>query len=37
MTFDPPPKGMLPYMGVTIDGTHLGPDCGAEKAQGEAK
>ena len=37
MTFDPPPKGMLPYMGVTIDGTYLGPDCGAEKAQGEAK
>lgn len=37
MTFDPPPKGMLPHMGVTIDGKYLGPDCGAEKAQGEAK
>jgi hypothetical protein len=37
MTFDPPPKGMLPYMGVTIDGKYLGPDCGAEKAPGEAK
>jgi hypothetical protein len=32
MTFDPPPKGMLPHMGVTIDGKYLGPDCGAEKA-----
>jgi uncharacterized protein DUF3617 len=37
MTFDPPPKGMLPYMGVTIDGKYLGPDCEAEKAPGEAK
>ena len=37
MTFDPPPKGMLPYMGVTIDGKYLGPDCGAEKMPNEAK
>ena len=37
MTFDPPPKGMMPHIGVTIDGKYLGPDCGAEKAPGEAK
>ena len=36
MTFDPPPKGMMPQIGVTIDGKYLGPDCGAEKAP-EAK
>jgi hypothetical protein len=27
----------LPYMGVTIDGKYLGPDCGAEKTPSEAK
>ncbi len=27
MTFDPPPQGMPPHMGVTIDGKYLGPDC----------
>ena len=32
MTFDPPPKGMLPHMGVTIEGKYLGPNCGSEKA-----
>lgn len=37
MTFDPPPQGMPPHMGVTIDGKYLGPDCGAEKAPSEAK
>ena len=37
MTFDPPPKGMMPHIGVTIDGKYLGPDCGAEKTPGEAK
>jgi hypothetical protein len=37
MTFDPPPKGMLPHMGVTIDGKYLGPDCAAAKTPGEAK
>lgn len=33
MTFDPPPQGMLPHVGVTIDGKYLGPDCGAEKGK----
>ena len=37
MTFDPPPKGMMPHIGVTIDGKYLGPDCGAEKTPGEAQ
>jgi hypothetical protein len=36
ITFDPPPQGMLPHMGVSIDGKYLGPDCGAENAPGEA-
>ena len=27
MTFDPPPPGMSPRIGVTIDGKYLGPDC----------
>ena len=36
MTFDPPPKGMMPQISVTIDGKYLGPDCGAEKTP-EAK
>ena len=36
MTFDPPPKGMMAHMGVTIDRKYLGPDCGAERAP-EAK
>ena len=26
MTFDPPPKGMMPQISVTIDGKYLGPD-----------
>ena len=37
MTFDPPPKGMMPHIGVTIDGKYLGPDCGADKTPGEAQ
>ena len=37
MTFDPPPQGMMPHIGVTIDGKYLGPDCGADKASGEAR
>ena len=32
MTFDPPPEGMPPHMGVTIDGKYLGPNCGAAKS-----
>ena len=36
MTFDPPPKGMMPQISVTIDGKYLGPDCGVEKTP-EAK
>jgi hypothetical protein len=27
LTFDPPPPGMPPHVGVTIDGKYLGPDC----------
>jgi hypothetical protein len=30
MSFDPPPSGMPPHVGVTIDGKYLGPDCPAE-------
>ena len=30
MSFDPPPPGMPPHVGVTIDGKYLGPDCPAE-------
>ena len=37
MTFDPPPKDMLPHMGVTIEGKYLGPDCGTAKMPNEAK
>jgi Protein of unknown function (DUF3617) len=37
MTFDPPSNGMMPHIGVTIDGKYLGPDCGADKASGEAR
>lgn len=32
ISFDPPPKGMPPHMGVTIDGKYLGPNCGAAKS-----
>lgn len=27
MTFEPPPSGMPPHVGITIDGKYLGPDC----------
>ena len=30
MSFDPPPSGMPPHVGVTIDGKYLGPDCPPE-------
>ena len=33
----PAAEGMMPHMGVTIDGKYLGPNCGAEKTLGEAK
>jgi hypothetical protein len=37
MTFDPPPKGMPPHMGVSIEGSYLGTDCAAAKMPNEAK
>ena len=35
MTFDPPPPGMPPRIGVTIDGKYLGPDCPPEEKKEE--
>jgi hypothetical protein len=37
ITFDPPPKGMLPHMGVTIEGSYLGADCGPAKMPNDGK
>ena len=36
MTFDPPPKGMPPHWGVTVDGKYLGPDCSSAETPGDA-
>jgi hypothetical protein len=27
ISFDPPPRGMPPHWGLTVDGIYLGPDC----------
>jgi hypothetical protein len=37
ISFDPPPKGVPPHIGVTIDGKYICPDCGADKSSGGAR